>query len=114
MSDDRWDEGYGPLMVDGKVGGLGVVVTPRRKVIVSLAGAAVHLDLHATHRLHTKIFDRFKNICAAMCHCIMVPKNRWKTQEKPCPYGWHVVQINLCIVLTKGFLLIADCRPQVP
>ena len=68
MSDDRWDEGYGPLMVDGKVGGLGVVVTPRRKVIVSLAGAAVHLDLHATHRLHTKIFDRFKNICAAMCH----------------------------------------------
>ena len=38
-------------MMDGKVSGLGVVVSPWCEVIVSLAGAAVNLDLNATHGL---------------------------------------------------------------
>ena len=89
-------------MVDGKVGGLGVVVTPRRKVIVSLAGAAVHLDLHATHRLHTKIFDRFKNICAAMCHYDRCQKIGGRPMSIWMAYGTNQP--------TKGFLLITDCK----
>ena len=38
-------------MVDSKVSGLSVVVAPWCEVIVSLAGAAVNLDLNATHGL---------------------------------------------------------------
>ena len=38
-------------MMDGKVSGLGVVVSPWCEVIVSLARAAVNLDLNATHGL---------------------------------------------------------------
>ena len=39
------------LMMDGKVSRLGVVVAPWSKVIISFAGAAVHLDLNTTHGL---------------------------------------------------------------
>jgi len=41
-------------MMDGKVSGLGVVVSPWCEVIVSLAGPAVNLDLNATHGLRKK------------------------------------------------------------
>ena len=39
-------------MVDSEVSRLGVVVTPGGEVIVSLARAAVHLDLHPTDLHH--------------------------------------------------------------
>ena len=38
-------------MVDSKVSRLGVVIAPWCKVIISLAGTAVNLDLNATHGL---------------------------------------------------------------
>merc|ERR1712045_895219 len=37
------------VTVDGQISGLCVVVSPGGKVIVSLAGAAVHLDLDPPH-----------------------------------------------------------------
>ena len=44
-----WDFYICLLVVYGQVCGLGVIVPPGSEVVVSLAGAAVHLDLDTTH-----------------------------------------------------------------